>query len=208
MALNSVKLIKLLRTSCEEIIKNADYLNELDAVMGDGEHGSNMKKCFSAINDKLDGWTNLQVYEILQQTGMTLLSSGGGTATTLLGFAFTKASNKAKEFDVLDSKSIASVWKTAYESLKAKSKAQLGDKTLLDALEPATDVFVQAVESGSAAKDALEAASKAAKEGAEKTKTMIAKKGRGLYVGERGLETPDPGATSISIIIKAWKDAI
>jgi dihydroxyacetone kinase-like protein len=208
LVLTSKKLIELLRAASIDIINSAEYLNKLDAVMGDGEHGSNMRKCFTAVNNKLESWTELRIHEILNQTGMTLLSSGGGTATTLLGFVFMKAANWAKDLEVLDEQNIALVWKTAFESLKARSKAQLGDKTLLDALEPATIAFCKAVDEGLKLDQAIEKAAEAANLGAENTKQMIAKKGRGLYVGERGINTPDPGATSISIILEAWRKAI
>lgn len=193
-------LLQILETVAVEIASKEEYLNELDAVMGDGEHGSNMKKCFTAVKETIPQWECKNTAEILNDSGMKLLTAGGGTATTLIGFFMMKCSVAVKTEAVMDANGIASVLNTALEAIKVKSKAGIGDKTLMDALIPAVEAFAKAAEEGSGVALAADAAAKAAADGVKATEQMVAKRGRGLYVGDRGVGTPDPGATSIGLI--------
>lgn len=193
-------LLEIIETVAQKIADSESYLNELDAVMGDGEHGSNMKKCFGAVREMLPSWKGQSDIQILKNTGMKLLTAGGGTATTLLGFFVQRLANGAQGKGRLDVKQIADILQTALASVVQKSQAQEGDKTMMDALIPGVCAFAEAAEQECSLKLAMEAAARAAEEGAKATSQMVARRGRGLYVGERGLGTPDPGAVSCAII--------
>jgi len=186
----------------DQIEQNATYLDELDAVMGDGEHGHNMKKCFGAVKEKLPQWQGKSNVEILGNVGMELLTAGGGTATTLLGFFMKKASGIAGEKAAYDTKNIAEILDEALASTMKKSQAEVGDKTLMDVLIPSVQTFVKTVGSADI-KTAVKAAAEVSAKSVEATKQMIAKRGRGFYVADRGLGTADPGAASLDLIIQA-----
>lgn len=199
---------QIVQAVCNALIKGQNRLNELDAVMGDGEHGSNIKKCFSAVLDCLPQWEDADESALFNNIGMKLLSSGGGTATTLMGFALVHFSQLAKEQDLENPRVLAGLFAQTLESIQKKSQAKAGDKTLMDAMIPAVKRFTVAAEEGVDLTGCWKQAAAAAVNGTEATKGMIAKRGRGLYVGERGLGTADPGATSVSIILQTISELL
>lgn len=184
-----------------QIEKNAEYLDGLDAVMGDGEHGFNMKRCFNAVKDMLTEWREMDNVEILRNAGMTLLSAGGGTASTLLGFFMKKAADAAGKKTTYDAESVAGILGEALEAALERSRAKEGDKTLMDVLIPAVRAFSEEAKNGDI-HAAVKAAAEASAEGVQATEQMIAKKGRGFYVADRGIGTADPGAASLNLIIQ------
>lgn len=204
----SKQLIKIIDQIVDDVTQNTDMLNELDAVMGDGEHGSNIKKCFLAIKGQLPKWESQDDLSLFNSVGTKLLSAGGGTASTLLGFASLKISSLGKKQDNLNAQGIAQIAKGMLESVAQRSKAQQGDKTLMDALIPAIHALCYCAAEQKSINECFAAASAAADEGVEATKKMIAKRGRGLYVGERGLGVADPGATSISLIFRSISNSL
>lgn len=185
----------------DQIEKNAEYLDKLDAVMGDGEHGFNMKKCFKAVENMLPEWRGMSNVEILGNAGMTLLAAGGGTASTLIGFFMKKAAGEAKKETVYNAESIAGILERALAAALERSQAKEGDKTLMDVLIPAVRAFSEEAKNGDI-RAAAKAAAKASAEGMRATEQMIAKRGRGFYVADRGLGTADPGAASMDLIIQ------
>jgi dihydroxyacetone kinase-like protein len=205
MTVTAHDIVGAMQEACTKILDRVDYLNELDATMGDGEHGSNMSKSFTMLKRKLDGWNSSDKSGLLQMIGKTLLSSGGGTATTLFGIFFVYAGMQAgKVRDEWDAASLNEIIHFAYGNLQKRSTAKLGDKTLIDALEPAVTAFTAMAQAGSPLSASLEGAVQAAENGAADTVGMLAKKGRGVYIGERGLGTLDPGAVSVSLIVRSW----
>lgn len=196
-------LLEIIDQTAEKIKGQEVELNELDAVMGDGEHGSNMKKCFQAVQDSLLDWKEKNEKEILNLTGTKLLTAGGGTATTLIGFFLRRVAIALPESGPYEAESIAEALKQALDAVLEKSRAKEGDKTMMDALIPCVQTFNRAVEHGCSIPEAMEQSARAASEGAKATANMIAKKGRGLYVGERGIGTADPGAVSVSLIAES-----
>ena len=205
MNISAEDIVGAMRRTQLKVMESVDYLNELDAKMGDGEHGSNMRKSFMMVKDKIDRWNSDDRGALLQTIGKTLLSSGGGTATTLFGIFFVYAGvHSAKFKDDWNADSLGEIAGVAFENLQRRSTAQLGDKTIVDALAPAITTFRSMACAGQPLSACLEAAAKASEKGAADTVTMIAKKGRGLYMGERGLGTPDPGAVSVSLIVRSW----
>lgn len=197
-----------LKEVCTTLISKKDLLNELDAVMGDGEHGSNIERSFGMVCQAFSELEELDTIQLIDRTGSILLEAGGGTATTLIGFGCKKTAALAKKAGASDAKAIAEVMEKTKDSIQLKSKAVVGDKTLMDAYIPAVDAFVNAAGTGASTRDCFAAAAAAAQKGAEATKEMVAKRGRGYYVGERGIGTADPGATSVAIIFETIHNSL
>lgn len=200
---NNKIVLRCLAKVCSELLAKKEELNALDAVMGDGEHGSNIERTFGQVQEQIPQMEQMSGAEIIDRTGSILLAAGGGTATTLMGFACKKAGVLLKGRENPSAAEVAEVMQKVWESIQSKSKAVRGDKTLMDAYTPAVEAFVEASGEGKTLEKCFAAAAGAALSGAESTKEMIAKRGRGYYVGERGLGTADPGATSVAAIFSA-----
>ncbi|MDU2064074.1 MAG: dihydroxyacetone kinase subunit DhaL [Sporomusaceae bacterium] len=188
----------------EVIIANKEYLTDLDSAIGDGDHGLNMARGFSAVIDKFQqAAAPVDIGSTLKQLGMTLISTVGGASGPLYGTACLRAAAASQGKAALDSKDVASMLQAAIQGIKDRGKAQRGEKTMIDALEPAYEAFTAAMEANEALSVALDKAVVAAKAGVEYTKTIIATKGRASYLGERSLGHQDPGATSATLILEA-----
>ena len=193
---------------CKNLIAKKDLLNDLDAVMGDGEHGSNIERSFGMVQDALPQMEGLSAGEMIDKTGSLLLAAGGGTATTLMGFACKKTAVKLKNISGNTPSDYAQVMKKTWESIQKKSQANVGDKTLMDAYTPAVQAFEKAADEQKSITECFLEAGEAAEKGAAQTSDMIAKRGRGYYVGERGIGTCDPGAVSVATIFKTIGEAL
>lgn len=191
----------------QAIIKNKGYLTELDREIGDADHGINMSKGFEAVIAKISTLPeDKDIGFVLKTVAMTLISSVGGTSGPLYGTAFLRAATPAAGKFELDAPTAQAIWEAAITGIKERGKAHRGEKTMLDALEPAFEAFSEGVKANSPLIECLELASLAAQQGTEYTKTIIATKGRASYLGERSLGHQDPGATSSTIMIAALLD--
>lgn len=186
-----------------EIIKNKALLTELDGAIGDGDHGINMARGFEAVRVKLQGGLPADIGAVMKLVGMTLISTVGGASGPLYGTAFLRAAGPAAGKVELDRELAVQMLTAAIGGIKERGKAVQGEKTMLDALEPAGTVFAQAVAEGKAAVECLLLAAQAAWKGVEYTKTIVATKGRASYLGERSLGHQDPGATSAALMLTA-----
>ena len=205
---NTDLLIKIIDNMGKNIIENKEYLTELDRVIGDADHGINMSKGFNAVNDKLDEMNGNDWGDILKTVAMTLISTVGGASGPLYGTAFLKASTVVNGKMDIDQDDIINMFEQAIEGIKMRGKSDQGDKTMLDALIPAFETLKAAYGEGENTKSAFLGAEKAALEGVEYTKTIIAKKGRASYLGERSIGHKDPGATSTYIMIKSINEIL
>lgn len=188
----------------QAIIKNKEYLTELDREIGDADHGINMARGFEAVITKLNNLEeDKDIGFVLKTAAMTLISSVGGASGPLYGTAFLRASVPAAGKFELDSLTAQAIWEAAINGIKERGKASRGEKTMLDALEPAFEAFSEGIKTNKTLIEALEQASVAAQKGAEYTKTIAASKGRASYLGERSIGHQDPGAASSSIMIAA-----
>lgn len=188
----------------EAIIKNKQYLTDLDSAIGDGDHGLNMARGFEAVVVKLKSGTPLQeIGAAMKLIGMTLISTVGGASGPLYGTAFLRAAVPSAGKKVIDGQTALLMLQAAIKGIKDRGKASRGEKTMLDALEPAQDAFQKAFETGKSLIECLHVACDAAQQGVEFTKTIIATKGRASYLGERSLGHQDPGATSAFIMLQA-----
>lgn len=200
--MDSKKVIEILIKISEKIDKNKEYLTELDAAIGDGDHGLNMSKGFKAVSDKLKAQEDDNIGNILKNTGMTLVSNVGGASGPLYGTAFMKASMALKDKNEIDINDFLSALKLALEGIKSRGKATEGEKTMIDALSPAIKSMEDSIKNGDSYIEVLEKGKDAALEGVEFTKTIKATKGRASYLGDRSIGHQDPGATSCFYILE------
>lgn len=192
----------------EVLAENKEYLTELDAAIGDADHGINMDRGFGAVEKKLDGVADKDIGTILKTVGMTLVSTVGGAGGPLYGTFFLKAGmtlNGKNEFSAED---MVAALNSAIEGVKMRGKATTGEKTMLDALVPALEAMQKSVADGGDVHAALVAATAAAEEGMKATIPMLATKGRASYLGERSIGHQDPGATSSYLMLKTAAETI
>lgn len=200
MSINGYKVINIIVKIAEAIEYNKLYLTELDAAIGDGDHGLNMSKGFQAVKEKLKEDEGTNIGEILKKTGMTLVSNVGGASGPLYGTAFMKAGMEVNGKEEINIADFERMLKAALDGIKLRGKAERNDKTMIDAIEPALNAVSNAIRQELSPKDVLKAAADAANEGVAFTKEIVARKGRASYLGERSIGHQDPGATSSALI--------
>jgi phosphoenolpyruvate---glycerone phosphotransferase subunit DhaL len=186
-----------------------DYLTQLDAAIGDADHGTNMDRGFASVVAKLeelDGAT--PPGKTLVLAGSTLVSTVGGASGPLWGTALRRAGRSMGEGETFDGAALALAFEAALEGVVELGAAQPGDKTMVDALEPAVRVLRERVDGGSTVEQAVTAAREAAEEGMQATVPLQASKGRASYLGERSIGHQDPGATSTVFILRALEQAV
>jgi phosphoenolpyruvate---glycerone phosphotransferase subunit DhaL len=183
------------------IAQNKEQLTELDSAIGDGDHGANMDRGLTAVVAALDAEPPDSPSALFKKVGMTLISKVGGASGPLYGTAFLRMAASAEPS--IDTAGFAKVLRAGLDGVVARGKAQLGDKTMVDALAPAVDALDAAVAAGASQKEALRAAADAAEKGREATVPLVARKGRASYLGERSAGHPDPGATSTTLLLIA-----
>lgn len=201
-------LLKIIENMGKNIVENKELLTELDRAIGDSDHGINMSKGFSAVNNKLSQMKDKDWGYILKNVAMTLISTVGGASGPLYGTAFLRAGSVVEGKMNIDEKDIVNMFEQAIEGIKMRGRSDKGDKTILDSLIPAFEAIKTAYSKGENSKVAFEMGEKAALEGVEYTKTIIAKKGRASYLGERSIGHQDPGATSTYILIKSIREVL
>ena len=206
--MGSEQAIEVLRTICQVIQGKREYLCELDAALGDGDHGISMAKSFHAVEKKLDEFEGQSLEQVLKAVGMTLISEVGGAMGPLFGTAFLEAGKAVAGKEHVDSADIAAMLAAAEAGIVKRGRAHLGDKTMLDAIHPAIAAAAAATEAGEGIAQTLQASAAASEAGVEATKAMLAKVGRASRLGERTLGHQDPGATSVSVIMRAAADAL
>jgi phosphoenolpyruvate---glycerone phosphotransferase subunit DhaL len=188
---------------------NKDQLTQLDAAIGDADHGTNMDRGMTAVLAALDGdEPPASAAALFKQAGMTLVSTVGGASGPLFGTFFIRLSAAAGDAAELEPKVLATALRAGLDGIVARGKAEAGDKTMYDALAPAVDALDEALAAGSDLPSALATAAAAAEAGRDATIPMLARKGRASYLGERSVGHQDPGATSIALLMKAAESAL
>ena len=206
--LTTVDVVNIIAEFSKEIIPNRDYLNELDGKLGDADFGTSISGGFSAVEKIIPELGLVTTGMALGKTGTTLVKSMGGASGPLFGTIFMKAGKELGSKSEVGVQELASMFSASLAGVKALGKANAGDKTLIDALEPATMALEAAATKGSSLKAALSDAYAAAAQGVENTKQLVANRGRAHYVGERGLGHQDPGATAIQMLFKVFADYV
>jgi dihydroxyacetone kinase-like protein len=179
-------------------------LSALDAAIGDGDHGTNMNRGMIKAMEKLDGAEQADPGTVLKTVAMALVSSVGGAAGPLYGTLFLQMGTALSGQQEVDHEAYAAAWRKGLDGVRARGKAEPGDKTMVDALTPA----VEALESASDLDSGLRAAAHAAEEGMKATTPLIARKGRASYLGDRSKDHQDPGATSTYYLFKSAAEAL
>jgi len=188
------------------IHENKEYLTDLDAAIGDADHGINMDRGFQAIMKKLPNVADKDAGTIIKTAGMTLVSSVGGAGGPLYGTAFMQAGMAVTGKYELEGEDLLAALDAALKGVIMRGRANLGDKTMVDAITPAVNAMRETLENGANTAKALEQATAAAEKGMKDTIPMLAKKGRASYLGERSIGHQDPGATSSYLLIRTMAE--
>jgi len=197
-----------IRSFAEAIAENKDYLTALDSEIGDADHGINMNRGMTAVVQKLDASSDDDIAGTFKTVGMTLVSSVGGAGGPLYGTLFLQFGLSVAAKQTLELADWAQMVGAGVEGVRGRGKAELGDKTMLDALAPARDALDAAVGQGLAFGDALSSAAAAAEGGMMATIPLVARKGRASYLGERSAGHQDPGATSSWMLMRTAAETL
>jgi dihydroxyacetone kinase-like protein len=205
ISLNSAVVLRWLELCAASFQEHKDELTQLDAVIGDADHGVNMARGFSAVQTKLASLQDKDIGTIFKTVAMTLISTVGGASGPLYGTLFLQASVSTAGKTSLNQQELFAALQAGLQGLMNRGKASVGDKTMVDALVPALEAL-KPRESDSLL-DALARAVAAAKKGAESTIPLVAKKGRASYLGERSAGHQDPGSVSSVLLLEALQEA-
>ena len=198
-----------LEGSATALHEQRDYLTQLDAAIGDADHGTNMDRGFSSVVTKLGELdSSTPPGKVLVTAGSTLVSTVGGASGPLWGTALRRAGRSLGDGEAFDGANLAAAFEAALDGVVELGAAQPGEKTMVDALEPAVRALRERVDAGSPAGEALVAAREAAEQGMQATVPLQATKGRASYLGERSIGHQDPGATSTALIVRALEHAV
>ena len=206
MAVSRDDVLQWLKNCAVVIAENRQYLIELDAAIGDADHGANMDRGFQAVLKKLAEVADKDIGLIFKTAGMTLVSTVGGAGGPLYGTFFLQAGALTAGKTELSLSDWAAALEAAVNGVALRGKAVPGDKTMLDALRPASERLKKSADSGEEFAPSLQAAAEAARQGMLATIPLVARKGRASYLGERSAGHQDPGATSSYLLLKAAAD--
>ena len=197
------QIVQWLNAVAEVMEQNREYLTQLDAAIGDADHGINMDRGFKKVAEQLPTVADRDIGSILRGAGMALVSSVGGAAGPLYGTLFLRAGMAVQGKQELSPTDMGDLLQAGLAGVVERGRAQLGDKTMVDALAPGVEAFREAVGAGDDTTTALQRTVAAVEQGIKDTIPMVAKKGRASYLGERSIGHQDPGATSSYLILKA-----
>src|SRR5947199_7654960 len=208
-SVNAETVRRWMTQAAASVREQRDYLTQLDAAIGDADHGTNMDRGFASVVAKLEGLDDpTPPGTLLVTAGSTLVSTVGGASGPLWGTALRRAGRSIGDGESFDGAGLALALEAALTGIVELGAAQPGDKTMVDALEPAVRALREHVEAGASADDAVAAAREAAEEGMQATVPLQASKGRASYLGERSIGHQDPGATSTVFILRALEQAV
>jgi dihydroxyacetone kinase-like protein len=204
----------VLTTMAKTIVDNAEYFAHLDSIVGDGDFGYSLRNGWEVVVSDYDTFDHSSVGAILKKVGLTLTGKVGGVSGPIWGTAFLRAGVAAGDRTELAPEDVIAMLRAAITGIMARGGASLGEKTLLDALVPATDSLEAAITDpayqGDHAVAAIQKAADVAVAEAEATKGMLAMRGRAAYTGERSIGSVDAGATAIGVILQAisaaWRE--
>ncbi len=196
-------LVRMLMAAAEEIRRNHETLSKLDSVGGDGDHGTTMVRAMGLMEKTIQRAASRDMKSLLKDVGWAIMGVDGGAIGPLLGLLFAGMSEAATP-EPADAGRLASMFESGLANLRKQTKAQPGDKTLVDALVPAVEATSKAAASGASVVDVLRCAAEAAESGAASTKDLQARFGRARNIKEKSIGTQDPGATSIALIFRGF----
>lgn len=201
--INKETVLKTIHEISDDIIVNSEMLNDLDRAIGDADHGINMKRGFEKVKVVLETTEFKDINHAFKTVGMTLLTSVGGASGPLYATAFLKFADQCKDVETIDIKVFENMLNAAIEGMKHRGKSDAGCKTMLDVWIPYTETLMSEESNGTSMIQTMEKSMRAANDGFEYSKTIIATKGRASYLGERSIGHGDPGAASTVLILKS-----
>lgn len=200
----------VVRVIADTVLENEAYFSELDGVVGDGDFGYSIARGFEKVLQEWDNMDHSLPGNFLKKVSSTIVSAVGGVSGTIWGTAFLRAGITLGDKTEIAFSDVIAMFRSAIEGIKKRGNCDLGDKTYLEALVPAVDTLEKAFNEGKNTRTALQEAALVAREGAEATRSMIAKRGRAAYTGERSIGTLDAGAVAVAVIFeaisKAWDE--
>jgi phosphoenolpyruvate---glycerone phosphotransferase subunit DhaL len=215
MAQSSLEDVDLVvQTMARTIVDNADYFAQLDSIVGDGDFGYSLRNGFEVVVSDYETFDRSSVGSILKKVGLVIAGKVGGVSGPIWGTAFLRAGATAGDRTELAPEDVIAMLRASITGIMARGGASLGEKTLLDALVPATDSLEAAIGDPAMQGDhgvaALQRAADVAVAAAEETKSMLAMRGRAAYTGERSIGSVDAGATAVGVILQAisaaWRE--
>ena len=212
----SENVMHLTGTDCQAVVgrmqaairSNRTHLSELDAALGDGDHGVNLHNALHEANEGVMALVEPLPHEVFALVGSTVRNQMGGAAGAIFGSFFTGGSRAIQDRTEVGLTEIASFFAAGIDKVQKRGKAVAGDKTILDALIPAAAILDRAAANGDPFVAAVTAAAEAAQAGATATKEMVAQHGRAKFLGDRALGHQDAGATSMALMVTAWAEFI
>jgi len=197
----------VIRIMAQTIIANENELSELDGVVGDGDFGFSVARGFEKVLEDFDQLDRSCPGAFLKKVSLTFMGRVGGVSGTIWGTAFLQAGIYLGERKEISREDVVGMFRQSIAGIKRRGQSDVGDKTLLDALVPAVDSLEQSFQNGQDGPTALRAAAICARQAAESTRNMLARKGRAAYAGERSIGSLDAGAVAIAILFEAVSKA-
>ncbi|QTE30923.1 dihydroxyacetone kinase subunit DhaL [Pengzhenrongella sicca] len=184
----------------QTVVDNEKYFGDLDSVVGDGDFGYSLARGFEIVLEQWDTLDRADSGTLLQKIAMIISARIGGTSGPIWGTAFLRAAMAAKKADVLDGAAVVGLLRSSIDGIKARGGAEVGEKTLLDALVPMTDAIEELVARGAPTQEIFDAAAATARRAADATSALQARRGRASYTGERSIGSPDAGAVAVAVL--------
>jgi dihydroxyacetone kinase phosphoprotein-dependent L subunit len=197
----------VVRSIAQTCLDNEKEFGDLDSVVGDGDFGYSLARGFEVVVKDWDTYDRSDIGTFLQKIAMAITGRIGGTSGPIWGTAFLRAATVSKGRDELTGDDVVAMLRSAIEGIKARGNADIGDKTLLDALVPMTDTIEAALADGRDGTAVVAEAAATARQAADATVSMLAKRGRAAYSGERSIGSVDAGATAVAVILERLSDA-
>ena len=204
--LDLIDTIEMVKQVALSIIDSEPLLTDADRNLGDGDHGLGMERGMKAVIEKIESSSFNQISDVFKSAGMAMMSSMGGASGALFGTLFRNGGKALDGEETLNSEGLKSFLNAANEGVKSRGGASPGDKTMIDALEPAAQEASENI--SLPLYELISLVSQAADRGKEESKDMIATMGRAKTLGERSLGHPDAGACSVAIILKSMSEFI
>ena len=199
---------RMIRSAADKIRAHRDELSKLDSAIGDGDHGTTIARAMGIAEKVMEESEKTNLRELLKDVGWGVMGVDGGATGPLLGSFLMGLGKGLGEQETIDCSTLAAMFEDGLAGVRRQSKAQIGDKTLIDALLPAVEAMRQAADEGRTIKEALQKAAEAAENGAVSTKEFKARFGRAKNLGDRTIGFQDPGATSMALIFQGFFEGL
>jgi phosphoenolpyruvate---glycerone phosphotransferase subunit DhaL len=201
-------IARMIRSAADKIRAQRDELSKLDSAIGDGDHGMTIARAMDIAEKVIEESDKAEVKAMLKDVGWGVMGVDGGATGPLLGSFLMGMSDGIGEQDTIDCKVMAAMFEGGLAGVRKQTKAQVGDKTMMDALLPAVGAIREAADSGKSIREALQNAAEAGEKGAISTKDFQARFGRAKNLGERTIGFQDPGATSMSLLFRGFAEGL